>query len=259
MQLQHANFGWLHSPPLPPASCHCLIVRSGGGVLLVDTGIGLHDIANPVERIGQEAIDAAGFQFLPAVTAVRQLEALGIRPTDVTDIVLTHCDHDHVGGLADFPDAKVHLSAEEKRSLDSGNPRYSQAQFAHGPNWVTYQDNDSETLGLPSRQIHSALDADIRLVPLFGHTHGHCGVAIGVDGAWTLHTGDAYYLRDELTNPDHPISELATLRADDNDRRLESLQTLRQLTGRSDIDLTWFGYHDITELPADVPALEDVA
>ncbi|CAK9032681.1 Probable metallo-hydrolase Rv2300c, partial [Durusdinium trenchii] len=257
-EIKQMNFGWLHAPPFPPACCHCLMVRSGTGVVLVDTGIGLQDIADPVGRIGQEAIDAAGFLFLPAITAVRQLEQLGIRPMEVSDIVLTHFDPDHVGGLADFPQAKIHVAEEEKRNLDSGNPRYSAAQFAHKPNWITYETDDCDTLGVASRRVHTALGIDIRLVPLFGHTNGHCGVAIQANDAWTLHVGDAYYLRDELTNTKHPVDELATLRADDNQRRLESLEVLRQLTRRTDVELTYFGYHDVGELPGDILRLEDV-
>lgn len=235
------------------------MVRRDSGIVLVDTGIGLHDIADPASRIGREAIDAAGFQFIPAVTAANQLSALGISIADVTDIVMTHCDPDHAGGLSDFPHAKIHLSIEEQRNLESGNQRYSQSQFSHDPHFVTYQDDDCETLGLPSRRVQTASNADIRLIPLFGHTNGHCGVAVRVNDNWSLHVGDAYYLRDELTTENHPIDELATLRSDNNDSRLESLNRLRKLTQRTDVNLTYFGYHDVNELPADVPRLHDVA
>jgi glyoxylase-like metal-dependent hydrolase (beta-lactamase superfamily II) len=259
VSIQHLNFGWLHAPPFPPACCHGLLIRTPTGIALVETGIGLADIADPDTRIGREAIDGAGFQFLPSVTAVRQLEALGISPGDVSDIVLTHCDSDHAGGLADFPNANVHVSVEEKRNLDTGNPRYQPAQFSHELRWVIHDRNDSEMLDLPTRQIRTALDVDIRLVPLFGHTNGHCGVAISFDGGWLLHVGDAYYLRGELTDENHPVGQLATLRADDNAQRLRSLDCLRNLVNRSHGDLTLFGYHDVAELPPEIPSLEDVA
>ncbi len=258
IRIEHLNFGWLHKPPLPPASCHCLLILSGDEAVLVDTGIGMHDVHDPQRRIGSDAIDAAGFKFLPDVTAIRQLESRGIAASAVTDIVLTHCDSDHVGGLADFPAARVHLASEEKENLDAGNPRYTPFQFSHGPDWETYSENDSDMLGLPSRRVSTSTDVDIRLVPLFGHTNGHCGVAINHEAAWMLHVGDAYYLRDELTNEHHPISDLATLRADNNDLRMETLDNLRHLT-RQSVDLTYFGYHDITELPDNIPLLEDVA
>lgn len=264
IRIEHANFGWLHKPPLPPASCHCLVIESlvvetTTGVVLIDTGIGMHDIADPERRIGASAIDAAGFKFLPDVTAIRQLQARGIAASSVTDIVLTHCDSDHVGGLSDFPDARIHVALEEKDNLDSGNPRYTPHQFSHGPNWQTYAENDCDLLGLPARHIKTSVGVDIRLVPLFGHTNGHCGVAIHNNDSWTLHVGDAYYLRDELKNENHPINELATLRADNDELRRETLGRLRQLVEHADVDLTYFGYHDITELPDGVPMLEDVA
>ncbi|MBL8892743.1 MAG: MBL fold metallo-hydrolase [Planctomycetaceae bacterium] len=258
-RIEHVNCGWLHKPPLPPASCHCLMVLSGNSAVLIDTGIGMHDIVAPEQRIGSAAVDAAGFKFLPEVTAIRQLESRGMSASSVTDIVLTHCDSDHVGGLSDFPNARVHLASEEKVNLDAGNPRYTPRQFSHGPNWRTYSENNCEVLGLPSRRINTTFDLDIRLVPLFGHTNGHCGVAIHHNGAWIIHVGDAYYLRDELTNEDHPISGLATLRADNNKLRKESLEKLRQLTRRTDVDLTYFGYHDISELPDTITMYEDLA
>lgn len=258
-QIEHLNFGWLHKPPLPPASCHCLLVQTDTGVVLIDTGIGMHDVSDPHNRIGREVIDAAGFRFLPEVTAIRQLSMLGIAQSDVTDIVLTHCDSDHVGGLSDFPNARVHLSFEEKTNLDDGNPRYTLQQFSHGPVWKTYATNNCETLGMPSRRVETSVNVDIRLVPLFGHTHGHCGVALQDGDSWVLHVGDAYYLRAELTNANHPIDELATLRADDNQLRKKSLDALRELTQCHHDKLRYFGYHDTTELPGNIPMLEDVA
>ncbi len=183
------------------------------------------------------------------MTAVHQLARLGISSADVTDIVLTHGDPDHAGGLADFPHAKVHLSAEEKANIESGNPRYSSAQFSHCPRWVEYSLDDVAFFDLPARRVNTKLEVDVRLIPLLGHTQGHCGVAIESDGHWMLHIGDAYYLRDELTNLQHPVDQLATLRADDNLLRKQSLDMLRQLHQRNDVSLTMCGYHDVSELP----------
>jgi glyoxylase-like metal-dependent hydrolase (beta-lactamase superfamily II) len=52
----------------------------------------------------------AGFLFHEEDTTVRQVEKLGFRTKDVTHVVLTHCDPDHAGGLADFPHADVHVA-----------------------------------------------------------------------------------------------------------------------------------------------------
>jgi glyoxylase-like metal-dependent hydrolase (beta-lactamase superfamily II) len=39
---------------------------------------------------------------------------------------------------------------------------------------------------------------EILLVPLFGQTRGHCGVAVRAAEGWLLHSGDAYFFRGEM-------------------------------------------------------------
>jgi glyoxylase-like metal-dependent hydrolase (beta-lactamase superfamily II) len=253
MQIHHLNCGLLHVPPGPQAACHCLVIEHRGRLVLVDTGIGLTDIAEPLVRIGQPAIDAAGFQFHEALTAVRQIERLGLRAADVSDIVLTHADPDHAGGLADFPAAAVHISAEEHARLSTGHERYSAAQFAHGPRWVKHAISAERWLGLEARPLPLAAGIEAYLVPLFGHTLGHCGVAIRTGNRWLLHVGDAYYLRAELTTDNHPVTALATLRADDDALRKASLTELRRLAREHGERVDMFAYHDFTELPPGMP------
>lgn len=249
MTVHHLNCGLLHAPPNPPAACHCLLIESNGRLALVDTGIGLQDIARPDERVGRAAIDAAGFQFHERLTAARQVERLGFRAADVTDVVLTHADPDHAGGLADFPTAAVHVSAEELAQLQAGHGRYSPAQFAHGPRWVAHPPSAGRWFGLEARPLTLGCGVEGVLVPLFGHTRGHCGVAVRDGGRWLLHVGDAYYLRVELSTDDHPVSALATLRADDDAARRDSLAALRRLARDHAAEVELFGYHDFTEFP----------
>jgi len=250
MTVHHLNCGILHAPPNPAASCHCLLLDHGGRLTLIDTGIGLEDVANPLERVGRPAIEGAGFQFHERLTAARQVEQLGFKAADVADVVLTHGDPDHAGGLADFPAAAVHVSAEELAQFHGGNGRYSPAQFAHGPRWVTHGTSAERWFGLEARRVAVAAGAEVLLVPLFGHTLGHCGVAVRAGGRWLLHVGDAYYLRAELAADDHPVSALAALRADDDRRRRASLAELRRLARDHGTEVELFGYHDFTEFPA---------
>ena len=102
MKVHHLDCGPMQPPVVGRLVCHVLLCETAGGLVLVDSGMGLADIAEPARRLGllrhllQPSSD-------PATTAVRQVEALGFEPTDVRDIVLTHLDLDHVGGIADFP------------------------------------------------------------------------------------------------------------------------------------------------------------
>jgi glyoxylase-like metal-dependent hydrolase (beta-lactamase superfamily II) len=104
--------------------------------------------------------------------------------------------------------------------------------------------------GLEARPLQIFDTAEILLIPLFGHTVGHCGVAVRGEGRWLLHAGDAYYLRVELSTDDHPVSALAAQRADDDRLRRESLSALRRLAHDRGAEVELFGYHDFTEFPA---------
>lgn len=251
--IHHLNCGTLVVPSYPTVVCHCLLLQEGERLALVDAGIGLQDVRSPAERLGQPLIDMAGFQFNESDTAVRRIEALGFSPKNVRHVVLTHGDPDHAGGLADFPNSQVHVAEEELNLIGSGHWRYVPQQFAHGPLWKSYGSSTRSWLGLEARPVDIGFAAEVLLVPLFGHTHGHCGVAIQQGAKWLLHVGDAYYLRAELATDEHPVSSLAAQRADDDGRRRRSLEQLRRLPREHRDEVELIGYHDLSELPAGYP------
>lgn len=251
--IHHINCGTLMVPSYPTVVCHCLLLQEGERLALVDTGIGLHDIRNPIARLGQPLIDMAGFQFHESDTAVRRIEAASSSPLDVRHVVLTHADPDHAGGLADFPAAVVHISEEELAQVTSGHWRYVAPHFAHNPTWKSYGRAARRWFGLEARSVDIGFSSEVLLIPLFGHTLGHCGVAVQQQDRWLLHAGDAYYLRLELTTDDHPVSELAMQRADDDEQRRASLEQLRSLIRDHGDEVDVIGYHDLAELPPHYP------
>lgn len=247
--IHHINCGTLLVPGYPTVICHCLLLEDQSGLALVDTGIGLLDVQHPVERLGKELIDLAGFQFHQEDTAVRRIEKLGFSPEEVKHICLTHGDPDHAGGLADFPNARIHISQEELDHLRSGHWRYVSSQFEHQPQWHPHKSVGRKWFGLDARPLPLGFSSEILLVPLFGHTLGHCGVAIQQGNRWLLHVGDAYYLQAELMQDDHPVSAITTQRADNDEWRRTSLSELRRLMKDHRDEIDMIGYHDITELP----------
>jgi len=249
IRVHHINCGTLIVPGYPTVVCHCLLLEHAGGLTLVDSGIGLAEVRDPVGRLGQPLIDLAGFQFHEADTAVRRIEALGLNPRHVNHIVLTHGDPDHAGGLADFPQAEIHVSAEELVQIQSGHWRYVPKQFEHQPKWNPLGSSSRSWFGLEARLAWVEGESEVLLIPLPGHTPGHCGVAIRQGDRWMLHAGDAYYLRAELTTDDHPVSALAAQRADNDELRRSSLAQLRRLARNHADVIEIMGYHDISELP----------
>jgi len=246
MTVHHLNCVEIESP-FGTAVGHCLLLEEGQTLVLIDAGIGLAETQAPEEKLGRELIEATGFRFNEARTAVRQIEQLGLDPQQVKHIVCSHLDPDHIGGLADFPQATVHVAREEYDSFQSGHERYLPQQLAHQPAMMCYATDDREWLSLPARQLELGLETPVFLIPLFGHTAGHCGIAFAQGDRQIFYVGDAYYMRAELDNPNHPVDQLATIRAVDNERRKESLDRVRALVKKQGPQLDYFGYHDPTE------------
>lgn len=234
--------------------CHCLLIETAGSLVLVDTGLGQQDIAEPRRRLGPFFPALLRPKFRRGETAIEQVRALGYDPRDVRDIVATHLDLDHVGGLADFPDARVHVYKPELGPATHpslrDSARYRTVQFDHGPKWVVHEEQGESWFGFDSIRALPGLTDDVLMVPLTGHTRGHAGVAVKQGERWLLHCGDAYFHASQVTaRPKVPIG-LALFEASvqtNRRQRLHNQRRLRELaTGHgSEIDL--FCAHDIVE------------
>jgi len=192
-----------------PLVCHCWLIERADRLVLIDSGIGLHDIADPTARLGERFIAAGRPQLDPTETAARHVESLGFARTDVRDIVLTHLDLDHAGGIADFPHARVHVNAVELNAALHPTTRneilrYRTVQWQHGPQWESYDTVDAEWLGMSCLAPLRDLPPEIFLVNLPGHSRGHCGVAVITPGGPRLHTGDAYIDHRQFITTDGP-------------------------------------------------------
>jgi glyoxylase-like metal-dependent hydrolase (beta-lactamase superfamily II) len=233
--------------------CHCLAIESGDGLVLVDTGFGLEDARNP-RQLGP-VFGLMNAQPRAETTALRQLEALGFAAGDVRHVVATHLDPDHSGGLPDFPDSEVHVLGTELdaalRPRRRDKPRYRDAHWKHGPRWVRHDAGGDDCFGFESVRILPGTGAEVALVPLFGHSLGHTGVAIRTEDGWLLHCGDAYFHHGELaTPPTCPpgLRFFQNLNAADNKARKANQERLRELSALHGGEITLLCSHDPHEL-----------
>ncbi|WP_085810757.1 MBL fold metallo-hydrolase [Sphingomonas sp. TZW2008] len=205
-----ALFDGKSAGPLATLVCHCLLIETDAhGLVLVDTGYGLRDVANPhggrSERLPRPWRVMLNIRLRERETAIRQVEALGYHARDVSHIVVTHLDFDHAGGLEDFPHATVHVMQREYD--DAAGPhrgfvarhRWRRPQFDDVRDWRRYGARGEGWYGFDAVRDLDGLPPEILMVPLPGHTWGHAGVAVRRDdGRWLLHAGDAYFYRGEM-------------------------------------------------------------
>jgi glyoxylase-like metal-dependent hydrolase (beta-lactamase superfamily II) len=195
MSIRFLN-GFSKSLPWPPhrgIGAVCLLAETRDGLLLVDTGLGLQDYQHP-SRMIRDFMNVMHAVRDPEIALIHQLARLGYQPADVRHIVLTHLHLDHAGGLPDFPQATVHLFQREyqawKRPRKLLEIPYDKSHFAHGPCWQLYQLEGERWYDFDAVRI-AGLQPEVWLVPLHGHTSGHCGVAIQTEAGWLFHCGDA--------------------------------------------------------------------
>jgi glyoxylase-like metal-dependent hydrolase (beta-lactamase superfamily II) len=228
--------------------CHCLLIESGDGLVLVDTGLGTEDVERPRERLGRSFLAGVRPVLDEAETALAQVRRLGFAPGDVRHVVMTHLDLDHAGGLSDFPDAQVHvLDVELDAALHPASltehRRYRPPQWAHGPRWAVHGARGEPWLGFDRVEAVG----EIFLVPLHGHTRGHAGVAVSRGDGWLFHGGDAFFHHGEVESPPRcPRGLIAfqRLMAVDEAARRHNQERLRDLHAAHPDQVTIVCAHD---------------
>lgn len=238
-------------------TCHCLLVETGSSLVLVDTGLGLRDVADPKSRLSRFFLSLVSPDFREEMTAARQISRLGFHPHDVRHIVLTHLDFDHAGGLDDFPGAAVHMLASERDAAVAqktwlDRQRFRPQQWSTRNQWRVYSAGEGERwFGFDRVQSLDGLPPEIVLVPLIGHTFGHAGVAVHRGDQWLLQAGDAYFFHAEM-DVERPrctpgLRFYQWMMQKDGRARLRNQQRLRELRRDRGSEVEIFCGHDVEE------------
>jgi glyoxylase-like metal-dependent hydrolase (beta-lactamase superfamily II) len=240
----------MHPPWAPALVCHVLLVETDNGLVLVDTGFGLTDIADPARRLGPTR-----HLIRPGLsrdeTAAHHVEQLGFRRDDVRHVVITHFDADHIGGISDFPQAQIHVTAAEvlgaMRSPSRREKiRFRAAQWAHGPKIVEHNPSGEKWRGFAAAKELDEISPGIVLVALPGHTRGHACVAVDAGQRWVLHCGDAFYHCGTLDGTAVPraLTVTESLIAYERKRVRDNHARLAELYHRREPDLLIVCSHD---------------
>ncbi|MGA2494807.1 MAG: MBL fold metallo-hydrolase [Roseiarcus sp.] len=182
--------GWLPT--------YAFAVEQRDGVVLIDTGVnaGLKRLPrwHPYFQL------AVKFDVEPEQEAGPQLRVLGIAPSDVKMIVLTHLHIDHDGGLAPFHRARVLVSAGERAAaagfigrINGYLPQRWPTSFDPEP--LVFAD---EPFGPFARSRRLTADGALVALPTPGHTASHVSVVLDDGERRIVFVGDAAYSQDNL-------------------------------------------------------------
>ncbi|MGZ6143202.1 MAG: MBL fold metallo-hydrolase [Myxococcales bacterium] len=180
------------------------LIRHPKGIILVDAALG--------DTVGAD-LDAAPLWFRWSFRSARKavplatlLEGAGVKPGDVTLVLLTHAHWDHTGGLAQLPNARIAMSsaeaswilAESGALADAAMPHHFDKVRAH----VAPMQFDGPPLdGFPGS--HDVLgDGSIIAVPTPGHTRGATSYFVtSGDGHRWMFIGDAAWVKEGFEEP----------------------------------------------------------
>ena len=167
-----------------PLALNCVLVRSQGKLVLIETGVG----GKPGDRdVATAASDG---------NLMTSLAAIGVRPEEIDVVVNSHLHFDHCGWntivdpsvrdeerfIPTFPNATYWINAKEWEDATHPNERTRGTYFPRNLDPI----RDRLELVDGERRITD----ELTFVPAPGHTEGHSTVVIRSGQEWGVYLGD---------------------------------------------------------------------
>lgn len=228
MKIHVLHTGEVHvSPYLPFGGDNCSIIKASGittpkkdwiwlpvsayliehpkGRILVDTGWhremspdGVYDRKSQIKSLGSWQLYLVNQGRIAKGQAIdEQLAKMGLKPSDIDYVLLTHLDCDHANGLSQLKGAKhILVARDEMAGIKKGlteRIRY-QERWWKGVDMELFDWNGTE--GPVGRSYDLFGDGSVAMVNIPGHSAGLCAVKIrNEEGKFVLLFSDGGYAR----------------------------------------------------------------
>jgi glyoxylase-like metal-dependent hydrolase (beta-lactamase superfamily II) len=197
---------------------NCYLIRHQQGWLLWDTGVTDAIAALPE---GQKPDNPAMTQWRRPKTLAAQLDQLGVKPSDIKYVAISHTHPDHIGNVEMFPQAMLLV---QKAEYEWPNPLGVGRFKPEHP--ATKLEGDHDVYG----------DGSVRIIATPGHTPGHQSLLVKLPktGALLL-SGDAVHFKDNWDNRRVPSQNV------DKDKTVASLERMAALIKENNAQL-WINH-----------------
>ena len=196
---------------------NCYLIKHAQGWFLWDTGLA-DAIASMPE--GQRAADPRMTHWKRPKTLSSQLDQLGVKPSEVKFVAVSHSHPDHIGNVTLFPQSTLLVQKAEYDWPAPLGPRFKPDQP------VRKLEGDHDVFG----------DGSIMIIATPGHTPGHQSLLVRLPktGALLL-SGDAVHFKDNWDNRRVPANN------NDKDKSAASMQRMADLLGKEKAQL-WINH-----------------
>jgi N-acyl homoserine lactone hydrolase len=171
---------------------NCYLIKHSQGWFLWDTGItdAVADMPNGLAPADPKAVTWHRPKKLAA-----QLEQLGVKPSDIKAMAISHTHPDHIGNVEMFPDAMLYVQKAEYEWPGANNaPRFKPEHP------VTKLEGDRDIFG----------DGSLVVLSTPGHTPGHQSLLVKLPktGEVVL-SGDAVHFKRHWENRGVPVNNVS--------------------------------------------------
>jgi glyoxylase-like metal-dependent hydrolase (beta-lactamase superfamily II) len=201
----------------------CYLVVHPKGMLLYDTGLNDRLVGRPLYENVLEGYGQIKFNTLSG-----QLADIGVKPADISYLLLSHYHWDHIGNADDFAGSTWLVYPGDRDQM------FSEAARAY-PWFNQYSALEHSKTMLLSGDHDVFGDGTVVVIATPGHTEGHCSLMVRLRNTGPIVlSGDLYHYAEERDLKRMPDEEKAT-------GTVESRRKIEDLLRRSGAQL-WIGH-----------------
>jgi N-acyl homoserine lactone hydrolase len=197
---------------------NCYLIKHAQGWFLWDTGIPDAVAAMPN---GLAPADPKAVFWRRPKTLAAQLDQLGVKPSDIQAMAVSHTHPDHIGNVEMFPTTMLYVQKAEYDWPGANNaPRF---KLEHP---VTLLEGDRDVFG----------DGSLTILSTPGHTPGHQSLLVKLPntGAIVL-SGDAVHFKSNWDNRGVPVNNFS------KEQTLASMQKISETLTKENAQL-WINH-----------------